>query len=78
MGSGAEGPCNRRIDGDGHVPTPAEIAEMHVHIRSCLTAFAGPDGANIRIFYGAFVTLDNVAANLGSRAVGGIEIGGAF
>lgn len=30
--------------------TPAEIAEKPVHIWSCLTAVAGPDGASIRIF----------------------------
>jgi triosephosphate isomerase len=60
------------------VPTPTEIAEVQVHIRRCVTAFAGPDGANIRIFYSASVTLNNAAANLGSSAVGGVQIGGAF
>jgi triosephosphate isomerase len=63
--------------GNGHVPTPAEIAEVHVHIRSCLIALAGPDGADIRILYGGSVTSANAAAVLGSRDVGGVLIGGA-
>jgi triosephosphate isomerase len=63
--------------GNGHVPTPAEIAEMHVHIRSCLITLAGPDGANIRILYGGSVTSDNAAAILASRDVDGVLIGGA-
>jgi triosephosphate isomerase len=63
--------------GNGHVPTPAEIAEMHVHIRSCLITLAGPDGANMRILYGGSVTSDNAAAILASRDVDGVLIGGA-
>jgi triosephosphate isomerase len=63
--------------GNGHVPTPAEITEMHVHIRSCLTALAGPDGANMRILYGGSVNSNNAAAILGSRDVDGVLIGGA-
>lgn len=45
--------------GSGHVPTADQIAEMHRHVRTCLTALAGAAGAGIRILYGGSVTADN-------------------
>lgn len=63
--------------GSGHVPTSAEISEVHTHIRACLTASAGAKGAGIRILYGGSVTSDNVAEILGLPDVGGVLIGGA-
>ena len=61
----------------GHVPTSAEIAEMHLHIRTCLTARDGALGAEIRILHGGFVTSENAHEVLGLPAVGGVLIGGA-
>jgi triosephosphate isomerase len=63
--------------GTGHMPKPAEIAEVHRHIRDCLTACAGPEGAGIRILYGGSVTSANVDEILGLPDVGGVLIGGA-
>jgi triosephosphate isomerase (TIM) len=63
--------------GTGHIPTSAEIAHVHLHIRSCLTARAGAKGAEIRILYGGSVTSDNADEILGLPDVGGVLIGGA-
>ena len=63
--------------GSGHVPTPDQIAEVHRHVRTCLTALAGPAGAAIRILYGGSVTAANAHQVLGLDDVGGVLIGGA-
>ena len=63
--------------GSGHVPTADQIAEMHRHVRTCLTALAGAAGAGIRILYGGSVTADNANEVLGLADVGGVLIGGA-
>ena len=63
--------------GSGHVPTAAQIAEMHRHIRSCLTARFGAAGFGIRILYGGSATSRNAAGILDVAEVGGLLIGGA-
>jgi triosephosphate isomerase len=63
--------------GSGHVPTSDQIAEVHRHVRACLTALAGDAGAGIRILYGGSVTGDNANEVLGLDEVGGVLIGGA-
>ncbi len=63
--------------GSGHVPTSAQIEEVHRHVRTCLTALAGAAGADIRILYGGSVTSDNAHEILGLADVGGVLIGGA-
>ena len=63
--------------GTGHGPTLAEISEMHRHIRSCLTACAGPMGAENRILFGGSVTSENADEILSLPNVGGVLIGGA-
>ena len=64
--------------GNGNVPTSAEIAEVHRHIRTCLIAQAGTTaGAEIRILYGGSVTSDNAEEILHLPDVGGVLIGGA-
>ena len=63
--------------GSGHVPTADQIAEVHRHLRTCLTTLAGAAGARIRILYGGSVTADNASEVLGLDEVGGVLIGGA-
>ena len=63
--------------GTGRVPTSTEIAEMHLHIRTRLTARAGPEGAAIRILYGGSITSDISYEILRVPEVGGVLIGGA-
>lgn len=63
--------------GSGHVPTADQIAEVHRHLRTCLTTLAGAAGAGIRILYGGSVTADNASEVLGLDEVGGVLIGGA-
>lgn len=63
--------------GSGHVPSPDQIAEVHLHIRECLTELAGAAGAGMRILYGGSVTSDNAREILGLANVDGVLIGGA-
>ena len=63
--------------GSGDVPTSAEIAEVHRHIRKCLIALAGAEGEEVRILYGGSVTSDNADEILNLPEVGGVLIGGA-
>ena len=63
--------------GSGHVPAPAQIIEVHRHIRECLMDIAGPSGADIRILYGGSVRSDNVQPILALANVDGVLIGGA-
>ena len=63
--------------GSGHMPTSEQIAEVHRHVRTCLTALAGEEGAAIRILYGGSVTSDNAHEILGLADVDGVLIGGA-
>ena len=63
--------------GNGHVPNPDEITDMHRHVRACLVALADTAGAEMRILYGGSVTADNAREVLGLAEVGGVLIGGA-
>jgi triosephosphate isomerase len=63
--------------GSGKIPTPAEIIEMHAHIRQCLEARLGPKGKAVRILYGGSVKPANAGAILALPEVGGALIGGA-
>lgn len=63
--------------GSGHMPTPAEIIEVHAHIRQCLVARLGAEGQKIRILYGGSVKPSNARAILALPEVGGVLVGGA-
>ena len=63
--------------GSGHIPTPEEIAEVHLHIRSCLKAQVGAAGSDIRILYGGSATSHNATEILQIHEVNGLLIGGA-
>jgi triosephosphate isomerase (TIM) len=56
--------------GTGKTPTPAEIAQMHAHIRACL-------GSPLRILYGGSAKPSNAREILGLPEVGGALVGGA-
>jgi triosephosphate isomerase len=63
--------------GTGHMPTAEEIADVHLHIRTCLTSRAGAEGKAIRILYGGSVTSKNAGSILELPEVGGVLIGRA-
>ena len=56
--------------GTGKTPTTPEIAQMHAHIKACLSA-------PLRILYGGSVKPSNAAEILGLADVGGALVGGA-
>jgi triosephosphate isomerase len=62
--------------GTGQTPTSAEIAEMHAHIRQCLTARLGAEGKRVRILYGGSVNPTNAREILALPDVGGALVGG--
>jgi triosephosphate isomerase len=63
--------------GTGRTPTLAEIAEVHDHIRACLTKRFGKEGQATRILYGGSMKPSNAAEILAIDNVGGGLIGGA-
>lgn len=63
--------------GTGRTPTLAEIAEVHDHIRACLTKRFGKEGQATRILYGGSMKPSNAAEILAIGNVGGGLIGGA-
>jgi len=63
--------------GTGRTPTSADIAAMHAHIRSCLTAALGAAGEAMLILYGGSVNPGNASEILGLPQVGGALVGGA-
>ena len=63
--------------GTGRTPTPAEITEMHAHIRACLVRRLGKGAGAMRILYGGSVKPDNAAEILGLAGVNGALVGGA-
>jgi triosephosphate isomerase len=63
--------------GTGRTPTYAEIAEVHDHIRACLTKRFGAEGEKTRILYGGSMKPSNAAEILNIGNVGGGLIGGA-
>ncbi len=63
--------------GTGRTPTIAEIAEVHAHIRTCLTERFGAEAKGVRILYGGSVKPSNAAEILATANVGGALVGGA-
>lgn len=63
--------------GTGKTATVADIAEVHGHIRQCLTKAFGDGGRGFRILYGGSVKPSNAAEILATRDVGGALVGGA-
>ena len=63
--------------GSGHMPTSAEIVEVHAHIRKSLAARLGTEGEQVRILYGGSVKPSNARTILALPEVGGVLVGGA-
>jgi triosephosphate isomerase len=64
--------------GTGRTPTPAEIAEVHAHLRAALADRFGPAVGNaVRILYGGSVKGSNAAAIFAVPNVDGALVGGA-
>jgi len=63
--------------GSGRTATSADIAQMHAHIRRCLTDRLGAAAASLRILYGGSVKPSNAGEILGVPEVGGALVGGA-
>jgi triosephosphate isomerase len=64
--------------GTGHVPTEAQIEEMHSAIRKKLRALIGTDAADaMRLLYGGSVNAANAAAIFALADVDGGLVGGA-
>ena len=63
--------------GSGHMPTPAEIIEVHAQIRQCLIVRLGAEGQKVRILYGGSVKPPNARTILALPEVGGVLVGGA-
>jgi triosephosphate isomerase len=63
--------------GTGHIPTAAEIADVHGHIRGILVTHFGSEGRAMRILYGGSVKAANALQILAIADVDGALIGGA-
>ena len=63
--------------GTGRTPTPAQIAEMHAHVRARLIERFPATGSRIRILYGGSVNAGNAADILAVPEVNGALVGGA-
>jgi triosephosphate isomerase len=63
--------------GTGRTATVDDIAQMHAHIRRCLTGRFGAGAAAMRILYGGSVKPSNAGEILGVPEVGGALVGGA-
>ena len=63
--------------GTGKVATPADVAEMHAHVRVVLVRRYGERGLRIRILYGGSVKADNAALLFAVPDVDGALVGGA-
>jgi len=63
--------------GTGKTATAGDIAEMHAHLRSCLSKQLGAEGAKVRILYGGSVKAANASEILSTPDVGGALVGGA-
>jgi triosephosphate isomerase len=63
--------------GSGLTPTPAEIAEVHAHIRRFLAEQGEDDGNDFRILYGGSVKPFNAAEIMAIPNVDGGLVGGA-
>lgn len=63
--------------GTGKTPAGAEIADMHAHIRECLSARLGEAARSIRLLYGGSVKPSNAREILALPNVNGALVGGA-
>jgi triosephosphate isomerase len=63
--------------GSGAVPSAAEIAAVHEHLRARLIAGCGPAGRQIRLLYGGSVKPANAGEIVRIPAVDGLLVGGA-
>lgn len=63
--------------GTGLVPTPADIADAHAHIRAEITARFADHGPSVRILYGGSVKPSNAVELLSIANVNGALVGGA-
>jgi triosephosphate isomerase len=63
--------------GTGRTATPADVAEMHLHIRHTLVDRFGDAGERIRILYGGSVNAANAASLFAVDHVDGALVGGA-
>jgi triosephosphate isomerase len=63
--------------GTGRTATPADVAEMHFHIRRALVDRFGDAGERVRILYGGSVNPANAAALFAVDHVDGALVGGA-
>lgn len=64
--------------GTGLTPTPADVAEVHAHIRKDLTANLDPETASqVRLLYGGSVKPENAVELMAVENVNGALVGGA-
>ncbi len=63
--------------GSGRTPTLAEIADVHLFLRSRLTARMGADALAVRLLYGGSVKPSNAAEIFAVANVDGALVGGA-
>jgi triosephosphate isomerase len=63
--------------GTGKTATPADVAEVHSHIRELLRASRGRLAEEVRVLYGGSVKPDNAAELLSQANVDGALVGGA-
>jgi triosephosphate isomerase len=63
--------------GTGRTATPADVAEMHAHIRRTLADRFGEAGDRLRILYGGSVNAANAASLFAVDHVDGALVGGA-
>ncbi|HYD38881.1 MAG TPA: triose-phosphate isomerase [Allosphingosinicella sp.] len=63
--------------GTGRTATPADVAEMHAHIRRTLVERFGDSGGRVRILYGGSVSAANAASLFAVDDVDGALVGGA-
>ena len=63
--------------GTGRTPTLAEIADVHLFLRSRLTSRLGADAMAVRLLYGGSVKASNASEIFGVANVDGALVGGA-
>jgi triosephosphate isomerase len=63
--------------GTGLTAKPADVAEVHAHLRSALASRFGAEGAAIRLLYGGSVKPDNARELMAVQHVNGALVGGA-
>ncbi len=63
--------------GTGRTASPADIGEVHAHLRQVLKDHLGPKGNDVRILYGGSVKAANAGAILSTADVDGALVGGA-